>query len=95
LYALRQIDQCLEILMGLKAGRRTRYGYERDTIHGLVDDALAELAEEIKEYVESSDTVSGRPQTQGLSDDDEEEGDVLRRGATRHASRKQRRRRHS
>jgi len=79
LHAVRSVDQGLEILTGVKAGRRTKSGYERDTVHGIVDGALTELAEEIKEYVEASDTVSGRPPTQGLADDDEEDGDVLRR----------------
>ena len=87
LYAIRRVDQGLEIMTGHKAGRRTRSGYERDTVHGLVDDALAELAEEIKEYVEASDTVSGRPPTQGLADDEEDEGDALRRHTRRRRSR--------
>jgi ATP-dependent Lon protease len=79
LYAVRAVDQGLELLTGIKAGRRTRYGYERDTVHGLVDDALAELAEEIKQFVESSDTASGRGPAQGLADDEEDEGEELRR----------------
>ena len=62
----------------VKAGRRTRSGYEQDTIHGLVDAALEELAEEIKEYVEGSDSASGRPPTQGLADDEEDEGVEIR-----------------
>jgi len=45
----------------LRADRLGSYGYERDTVHGIVDESLNILAEEIKEYVEGSDTVSGRP----------------------------------
>ena len=84
LYAIRSVDQGLELLTGFKAGRRTRYRHERNTVHGIVDDALAELAEEIKEYVETSDTASGRPSAQGLSDDDEDDDGVeLRRAGAR------------
>jgi ATP-dependent Lon protease len=82
-YPIRTVDEGLELLTGVKAGRRTRYGHERDTVHDLVDEALNELAEEIKEYVESSDTVSGRPPTQGLADDEEDDGEALRRRARR------------
>ncbi|HZL86209.1 MAG TPA: ATP-binding protein [Candidatus Krumholzibacteria bacterium] len=85
LYAIRRVDQGLEIMTGLKAGRRTRSGYEPDTVHGIVDDALAELAEEIKDYVEASDTVSGRPATPGLDDDDDEDGELRRRARSRPA----------
>ena len=83
LFAIRSVDQGLELITGFKAGRRTRYTYERDTVHGLVDEALAELAEEIKEYVETSDTASGRPSSQGLSDEDEDDDGVELRGAPR------------
>ena len=57
----------------------TRNGYEQNTIHGMVDDALEELAEEIKEFVEGSDTASGRPPAQGLADEEDDEGVELRR----------------
>ncbi len=94
LYAVRGIDQALELFTGIKAGRRTRYGYERDTVHGFADDALAELAEEIKEFVESSDTASGRGPAQGLTDEEDDEGEELRRrGAPRRRARRPRRRR--
>jgi ATP-dependent Lon protease len=79
LYAIRSVDQGLELLTDCKAGRRTRSGYERDTVHGVVDEALAKLAEEIKEYVESTDTATGRSAGQGLSDEEEDEGVELRR----------------
>ena len=78
-YAVRTVDQALELMTGIRAGRRTRSGYEKDTIHGLVDCALEELAEEIKEYAESSDTPSGRPPSQGLDDEEDEPGVELRR----------------
>jgi predicted ATP-dependent protease len=77
-YAIRSIDQGLEIMTGIRAGRRTRYGYESDTVHGLVDEALNILAEDIKDYVEGSDTVSARPPAQGLADEEDGDGDELR-----------------
>jgi ATP-dependent Lon protease len=96
LYAIRSVDQGLELLTGCKAGRRIRRGYERDTIHGVVDDALAELAEEIKEYVDSTDTATGRGPSQGLAEEEEDDGVELRpsprRPRTTRDSRRRRRR---
>jgi ATP-dependent Lon protease len=79
IYGVRQVDQALELFTGVRAGRRTPSGYEHNTIHGVVDRALEELAEEIKEYVDGSDTASGRPPTQGLSDEEDDDGVELRR----------------
>ncbi|MFQ5600304.1 MAG: Lon protease family protein [Candidatus Krumholzibacteriia bacterium] len=84
IYAVKNVDQGIELMTGFKAGRRTPSGgYEQNTVNGVVDDALAELAEEIKEFVEGSDSTSGRPPAQGLSEEDEDEGIELRRAGAR------------
>jgi ATP-dependent Lon protease len=77
-YAVRTVDEGLELLSGYKAGRRRRYRFEPDTVHRRVDDALYELAEGIKEFVDGSDTPSGRGGGHGLADDEGEEGSDLR-----------------
>jgi ATP-dependent Lon protease len=87
-WTARGVDQVLELVTGIKAGRRRRYRFEADTLHRRVDDALYELAEGIKEFVDGADTPSagGRPAPHGLADDESEEGSELgrrRRGARR------------
>jgi ATP-dependent Lon protease len=53
IYAIKTIDQGLELLSGLKAGDRHPDGrYEEGTINFLVDERLAELAEGLREYGE-------------------------------------------
>jgi ATP-dependent Lon protease len=82
-YAIRNIDEGLELMTGLRAGRRRRFRFEPDTLHWRVDNALLELAETIKEFVDGNDTPSGRPPTPGLADEDGEGGVELRRRAAR------------
>jgi ATP-dependent Lon protease len=83
IYAAGTVDQGIEIMTGIKAGRRRGRLYEPDTVNRLVDDALYELAESIKEFVDGSDSASGRPSPQGLSDDEEDEGMEMRRRRAR------------
>jgi ATP-dependent Lon protease len=79
-YAIRTIDQGLEILTGLRAGRRRGYRFEADTVHRRVDDALYELAESIKEFVDGSDSpAGGPPQQHGLTGEDGDDGEMRRR----------------
>jgi ATP-dependent Lon protease len=83
IYAVKNVDQGVELMTGLKSGRHTRGGFEADTVNSLLDDALTELAEEIKEYVEGSDTPSARPPAQGLAEEDEDGGVEVRRAKRR------------
>jgi hypothetical protein len=71
IYPIRTIDQGLEILTGLRAGKRRGFRFEANTVHRRVDDALYELAESIKEFVDGADSpAGGPPQQQGLTDDE-------------------------
>jgi ATP-dependent Lon protease len=88
-HAFRTIDEGLELMTGLKAGRRRRFRFEPDTLHHRVDSALYELAEAIKEFVDGVDTPTGRPAPPGLADEDSEDGVELRRAARRFARRSQ------
>ena len=89
-WAIRNVDEGLELLTGLRAGRRRRFRFEAWTAHRLVDDALFELAEGIKDYVDGADTPAGGRQ-HGLADEENEEGSELRRGARYGANRHARR----
>jgi predicted ATP-dependent protease len=82
-YAFRTVDEGLELMTGLKAGRRRRYRFEANTLHRRIDDALYELAEGIKEFVDGNDTPSGRGAEHGLADVESEEGSELRPRARR------------
>jgi ATP-dependent Lon protease len=50
IYPVETIDQGIEILTGMKAGKRNKSGYEDGTINNLVDQKLAEYANIGKEY---------------------------------------------
>jgi ATP-dependent Lon protease len=50
IYAIQTIDEGIELLTGRKAGKRRKNGsFEKDTIHGLVDQTLMEFARHWKE----------------------------------------------
>jgi len=88
IYPIRTIDQGLEILTGLRAGRRRGFRFEADTVHRRVDDALYELAEAIKEFVDGADSPAGGPQQQqGLTDDEGGDNDLRRRARRRPTAR--------
>ncbi len=92
-YPIRTIDQGLEILTGMRAGRRRGFRFEAQTVHRRVDDALFELAEAIKEFVDGADSpAGGPPQQQGLTDDDGGENETRRRARRRITARGQTRR---
>ncbi|MEO0136607.1 MAG: ATP-binding protein [candidate division WOR-3 bacterium] len=48
IYAIKTIDEGIEILTGMKAGRKTKTGYEKNTINYLVEKKLKEYAEKLK-----------------------------------------------
>jgi ATP-dependent Lon protease len=51
LYPIKTIDQGIEILIGVKAGKRKDDGtFEKDTVNYLVDKKLAEFAKKLKEF---------------------------------------------
>lgn len=56
IWAISHVDEGIEILTGIKAGKRTKRGhYERNSIYGLVDRRLAALAQTAKENAEKED----------------------------------------
>jgi ATP-dependent Lon protease len=55
-YAISTIDEGIELLCGVKAGRRLRSGlFEKDTVNDYVDAKLAHFAEQIKVYMDGGD----------------------------------------
>lgn len=48
IYAIRTIDEGIEILTGIKAGRRTKSGFEKNSINYLVEKQLKEYAAKLK-----------------------------------------------
>ena len=79
IYPLRTIDDGIELLFGMKAGRRRRHRFEIDTLHRRVDDALFELADGIKEFMDGADTPSGHGGGPGLADEEADVGEVRAR----------------
>ncbi len=79
IYPLRTVDEGIELLFGIKAGRRRKHRFEPDTFHRRVDDALFELAEGIKEFMDGADTPAGRGGGPGLADEDPDAGEVQSR----------------
>jgi predicted ATP-dependent protease len=67
IYTVRSVDQGIEVLTGVRAGRRLKDGrYQGETVHGLVDDTLRRFLEELR------DSENGR-------DDDGADGHERRR----------------
>ncbi len=50
IYAVKTIDQGIEILTGMKAGKRTRTGFEKGSINYLVEKKLQEYASKMKGF---------------------------------------------
>ncbi len=50
IYTVKTIDQGIEILTGVKAGKKTKSGFEKDTINYLVDKKLKEYAQKMKGF---------------------------------------------
>jgi ATP-dependent Lon protease len=83
-HPVRTIDEGIALLFGMRAGRRRRQRWERDSVHARVDDALFELVEGIKDFVDGNDTpTGGRSDAGGIADDDGDEGGARRRVARR------------
>lgn len=56
IYAIATIDQGIELLTGVKAGRRRSDGrFERNSVNDLVDRKLGLFAEEIRTYLDTGD----------------------------------------
>jgi ATP-dependent Lon protease len=54
IYAIDTIDEGIELLSGVKAGKRTKNGlFEKGSVNDLVDLKLAHFAEQIKSYLDS------------------------------------------
>ncbi|MGB2696877.1 MAG: S16 family serine protease, partial [Candidatus Zixiibacteriota bacterium] len=51
IYSVKTIDEGIEILTGVKAGKRRKNGtFEKDTVNYLVEEKLKELAQKSKEF---------------------------------------------
>ena len=50
IYAVKTIDEGIELLTGIKAGKKTKSGFEKSSINYRVMQKLVEYAEKMKEY---------------------------------------------
>jgi len=50
IFAVKTIDEGIELLTGMKAGKKTRTGFQKNTINHLVTQKLSDYAEKMKEY---------------------------------------------
>ena len=51
IYSVKTIDEGVEILTGVKAGKRRKNGaFKKDTVNYLVEEKLKELAQKSKEF---------------------------------------------
>jgi len=55
IYAVKTVDDGIELLTGVKVGRRLKHGYQKDTVNCLVDEKLSRFAEQIKDFTELGD----------------------------------------
>ena len=59
-YAVRTVDEGIEVLTGRRAGRRLRSGrFSRDSVHGLVDERLRKFHEQLQRSEDGSDDAKG------------------------------------
>jgi predicted ATP-dependent protease len=68
IWAVKTIDEGIEVLTGVPAGRRLEYGtFEAGTIHHRVNERLATLAQTLKEYggAEERETLSSEGKKTG------------------------------
>jgi lon-related putative ATP-dependent protease len=49
-YPLARLEEGVQILTGMPAGQRNGRGFDRDTVFGLVDDRLRQMAETLKQF---------------------------------------------
>ena len=52
-YAVKTIDEGIEILTGVKAGKKMKRGYEKGSINYLVEKRLYEYATKMKGFAQS------------------------------------------
>jgi predicted ATP-dependent protease len=51
IYSVRTVDEGMEILTGVKAGKRRKDGtFEKETVNYKVDERLKEMAEKLKTF---------------------------------------------
>jgi predicted ATP-dependent protease len=50
IFAVKTIDEGIELLTGVKAGRKTKSGFEKNSINQRVMQKLIEYAEKMKEF---------------------------------------------
>jgi ATP-dependent Lon protease len=55
IYAIKTIDEGMELLSGVKIGRRLKSGFQKETVNYLVDDKLSRFAEQIKDFAGTDD----------------------------------------
>ncbi len=55
IYAIKTIDEGIEILTGMKAGKRTKSGFEKNSINYLVEKRLKEYAERMRGYAKEGE----------------------------------------
>uniref|UniRef100_A0A7C4XKJ1 endopeptidase La n=1 Tax=candidate division WOR-3 bacterium TaxID=2052148 RepID=A0A7C4XKJ1_UNCW3 len=55
IYAIKTIDEGIEILTGIKAGKRTKRGFEKNSINYLVEMKLKEYAEKMRGYTKEEE----------------------------------------
>jgi ATP-dependent Lon protease len=53
IYAVRTVDEGIELLTGIKAGRRTKTGYEKNSINHMVAQRLNEYAEKMRGFAKA------------------------------------------
>jgi len=62
IYAVRTVDEGIEVLTGRPAGRRSRSGrFTRDSVHDLVDQRLRKFHEQLRRSEDGSDDTKGSP----------------------------------
>jgi predicted ATP-dependent protease len=50
IFAVKTIDEGIELLTGMKAGKKTKAGFQKNTINYLVTQKLSDYADKMKEY---------------------------------------------
>jgi ATP-dependent Lon protease len=53
IYAISTIDQGIELLTGVKAGKRIKIGFQKDSINDRVDKKLQSFAQKIKGFIKN------------------------------------------
>jgi predicted ATP-dependent protease len=66
IWAVETIDEGIELLTGVKAGKRTKSGdYTKNSIYALVDEKLKSLAEGLREFTKTEEQEKKKPRKKG------------------------------